>query len=124
MADKCLTCGKKLSPSTSPREKMYCNSTCRSKRWYHEHLDGGKKVVKKKKMSKKKEVEELSIHFASPTKEAFDGKELNRITLDEPAMWVTKKEDVPPPMPVRMKGEDAIDFAARKNEFKRLYGSK
>lgn len=28
-----------------------------------------------------------------------------------------------PPMPVRLEGENAIDFAARKNEWKRIYGN-
>lgn len=114
---KCLKCGKRLKHLAGHRKKLYCNSTCRSGRWaiaaraeakkaMEDADDSPKpKAVKKKKLSKKAEVKELKKHFSNEV-EVFPKS-------------LPKKEAKVVGMPVRMEGESAIDFAQRKNDFKR-----
>ncbi len=57
-------------------------------------------------------------------------KEVAEKVADPKPVFAPVKKETPkpalkdkPPYPERMEGEDALDFSARKNEYKRLYGS-
>lgn len=66
------------------------------------------------------EAESSVIEFEKYTSADFDGSKANRAIQDEVSQWQEPKNNIPP-MPTRNEGEDAFDFAQRKNEWKRLY---
>lgn len=63
---------------------------------------------------------DLKIKYKTPDALDYDTKKVNKAVIDEIGQW---KEPAPPPIPVREKGEDKFDFAARKNDWKRKYGN-
>lgn len=66
-----------------------------------------------------KEDEKQKVEYKAPDIAAYDGEKVTKAVIDEFGQW----KEPTPPIPVREKGEDAIDFGARKSEWKRKYGS-
>lgn len=102
---KCLQCGSEFEPK-NPKGK-FCSDKCRV---YWNRKKGGLKTAGFTEDGKKLQ---MYIPVVSPEPKekivipyfASNDKILGQI----------------PPIPERMEGEDAIDFAARKNEWKKLY---
>lgn len=59
------------------------------------------------------------------TKKAIETSEISvqKTAQEKPPILKESNQKEIPPIPVREKGEDTFDFAARKNEWKRQYGS-
>lgn len=129
---ECKTCGKKLPKRTvkTGRQQEYCNTTCRTRRFFRakseekKKIEGEKKPVRRpvpkktKKVSKRREIQQL--------KDSFDGGKTTKQALakiDEVGQFDSSPlpKEIPPVMPVREPGEDALSFAQRKNEWKKKY---
>lgn len=98
----CLQCGKSVKQPLGKREKKFCNDTCRSNYRYAQNKKAAPEV-KKELIETKKDLSE------------------KKHDLSEKKVQIVFDSKIPP-MPVMEKGEHPIDFAARKNEWKRLYG--
>lgn len=91
----CKHCKEKIPPYKGNRQKEFCNSTCRSNYWYA--------------LNKKGKSKEATVNIEDQT--------VSNVEIKPPTQ---KKTNYPiNTMPVRKPGEDAIDFAQRKNEWKR-----
>lgn len=101
----CEYCGKALDAKY--RSKRFCDDKCRIyfKREFKVHDLGDGVTVKEKAIP-----EELQKSFKSP-KKPFEGAVGGLLVPNR----------MIPPMPVKEKGEDSIDFAARKSEWKKKY---
>lgn len=104
----CLNCTKQIPQTPGKRRKDFCNSTCRSNYW------------QKQKRKEKKIVPTIAINDLTQP-----NLNVKHVTLPPPktnfVVDTTKKKDIPP-MPVKNEGEHPIDFAERKNDWKRKYG--
>ena len=99
----CPVCQNEFNPNTGRRQKRFCSDPCKVKFW-----NAFKKVGKNNQPEKK-----VAIEAERETVSEASNKATNPLT---------QKEAIPP-MPIKEKGEDSFDFAARKNEWKKLYGS-
>lgn len=103
----CLNCNKEIIQIPKKREKMFCNSTCRSNFW-------------------QKEKRKASVLFFEPTME--ENKYDETVPKKKQKPVIEQKQpiltDSKPSMPEWDGKEDKFDFAQRKNEWKRQYGSK
>ena len=130
----CPQCGNQFDEKTGRRPKKFCSDDCKVKFW-----NGQKKVAAIEKAMKNPEPyqntqtwvdvnlnvvenpvsqESVKVMFYVP-----EGKDAIPKQPPKVALYATndKKNGQIPPMPTRRKGEDAFDFAARKNDWKRLY---
>lgn len=103
----CLNCDTPLEQIKGKREKQFCNSTCRSNYW--------------QKAKRKQEKD------APPDKRIKDLTKPSNVVIpitQKPAktnhVINTTQKNIPP-IPERKVGENACDYAVRKNEWKRLY---
>ncbi len=94
--ENCKYCGDKLEAKTTRRE--FCSNKCKVY-WHRENP-----------------VLEPIITYKPTSEKSVDGDKAPIYLSDEAGQMAF------PPMPTRNEGEDAFDFAARKNEWKRLYG--
>jgi hypothetical protein len=107
----CLNCGEFLKQIKGKKSKVFCNSTCRSNYWQKsDRLEkqgfGIDEIIKKL-------TPKVSI------------KNNNDVTNEikppqQPKTNYAINTEIPP-MPIRESGEDAFDYAARKNEWKKKY---
>jgi hypothetical protein len=100
---KCLRqkCGKEFEPS-KPKQ-VYCSTKCRTYAF--------REIIQQERKKPKPELmPEISSYYLP---KVGDVKEQTKIAI-------SNKPEIPP-MPTRMIGEDALDFAARKNEWKKKY---
>lgn len=107
---QCQVCKKEFDEKTGRRPKRFCSNACKVKFWNAE------KSTKKTDISVPMEEKNIAkVGFYIP-----DGSK----TTPPKIAWFAsndKKDGQPPPMPTRNEGEDAFDFSARKNEWKKLY---
>lgn len=101
----CLQCEKELTHIEGRKQKSFCNVNCRNKYFYAQRsllIKNAKAAIGSLPDEMKKDITHIGV--LSPKGETTS---------------VTKIAT--PPTPVKEKNEDAIDFAARKNEWKKLY---
>jgi len=103
----CIECGTEIYSLQGKREKKFCDSTCRSNFWKKQKRklskpDGGSDNNKPNKT-------EFTLDFCDKCTQMTNhkGTECQKCKI--------------PPMPVKRKGEDSFEFAARKNEWKKKY---
>ncbi len=92
---KCLTCGKPIIQGGN-RPKKYCDSTCRSIAWHREAAKAKAKVS----------VKDLTKPSSGKAKDLTRQPPKTNFTIN----------NLPPE---RKKGEGVLEFAQRKNEWKR-----
>lgn len=105
----CEYCGKELKAKY--RSKRFCDDKCRI------YLKREQEGTGLKTVGFTKDGEELKMYVPAGV-----GGEKKKITIPYYASN-DKIVGLTPPIPTRNEGESAIDFAARKNEWKKLYGS-
>lgn len=104
---ECPVCKKEFNEHTGRRPKRFCSESCKVK-----FFNAKKTVQKNNQPENKKEVEKQITTVVEP-------KVIQMRNETQPVA----ETDCIPPMPTRNPGEDAFDFAARKNEWKKLYGN-
>lgn len=110
--EKCLYCGEKMDSKRA--SKKFCSEQHRLYYWREKRFLKGNI----------KSFDELTTvtHVFVPKNEhitIYDGEKIEPSTSDEPKKW----QEIPS-IPIREKGEDAFDFAQRKNEWKLKYNQK
>lgn len=101
----CPECKKEVEQTEGKRPKVFCNSSCRSNFWQKAKRREGGAVVKNKTQGGSK-IQNLN----NPTK-------TNEMPEKQPKTNYTINTT---DRPRRRDGEDAIDFAGRLNEWKKL----
>ena len=98
----CQLCGKELIHVEGRKQKSFCDTNCRNKYFYAQR----KVLVEVGKKSMEVVVNDLTKpEIIKPVNTPTTNYSINTL----------------PPMPIREKGEDSIDFGTRKNEWKKLY---
>lgn len=93
----CKYCGGELNAKN--RNKKFCSDKCRV--YYNRENPTEPKIILTDLTKPNKEIKPVDVK-----------KPITNTVID------TSK----PPIPIRQEGENAFDFAARKNEWKRQYG--
>jgi len=115
---RCLysKCGKEFEPN-KPKQKFCC--AIHKVYWHREqNLSKEQKEVENNLLSGAADMGKMEMRLLVPKNEHISVKYVKA----KPPTSNDKKDGQPPPMPTRNEGEDAFDFASRKNEWKRLYG--
>lgn len=120
----CKECGAKLIQLKGRRVKEFCNSSCRSKYWHTRNRAKKKSTVKEvlSCLEKPDGVATLTFRKAKKSpKKALVSEGLSEVNYMNPYEQAAYDSPSIPPQPVIQPGEDKFDFAARKNEWKKLY---
>jgi len=106
---ECPVCKNEFDEYTGRKPKKFCSDACKVKFWNTQ-----KSFDKiKKEMAKAEPHQKINTWVDSNLNEIPEHK--------EPPKGTSVTVKLIPPMPTRNEGEDAFDFAARKNEWKRNY---
>ena len=118
--ENCLYCGNKMESITA--KKKFCSPKCKV------YFNREKKVEKILNDSFGKNQKEFNKSFLdlhtlgiSITHTTETGKIKRIDPLSKEGQTVIDKSKEIPPMPIKQQGENAIDYAARKNEWKIKY---
>lgn len=141
---KCLQCGTELPPKIEgKRPRLYCdnNGACKQKHWQKNKKAKTHVTIPIEKYNElETQLSELLSKSLEENKEEFN-KALNDITEKGLAITHTTENgkvrridefseegqkakaflNQIPPMPIKEKGENSFDYAARKNEWKKKY---
>jgi len=111
--NNCLNCGKEIVQKDFGKPRKFCDNNNSCKQAYHNKNKKEKRFVRFDSFQALKEKFDMvvaeNMELKSAKIEKVDNKPIAKFVLDV--------EDNP--MPIRMKGEDAFEFSARKNEWKK-----
>jgi hypothetical protein len=122
----CLNCGKEINPETGRRPKKFCSDKCRAS-FNAKNRNKEPKWVQRetyeKLMEENKRLKEQIQAIAKPAPQEMV---VNPVKTVKTKLPQSKESPKPPisinsedPIPVKQDGEDALDFAVRKNEWKK-----